>query len=688
MATKLPGSDAFTNTPAYGNYPDLYCRTAPFGAVAETFSGYGLTPTVGQLHSGFFGVGGNVVADSFRAAGVKDQVSGLADKRLAAFVFRNLVTSAEVEAAVSFRADQQLGSAGTTPGDGFVCAVVGARIQGTPTLSSPAAVFTARADWPSGYYFLLANDASPTGFRFFLVKVASGTGAVLASTTATSQTAYALAIKYPTRISLKVEDDGAGGVDLSGYWTTSSAVRIGAWGFESGGGTTYPGETRLILTANDPSASTPHTGAGRCAFGVNTERGDGSTWGVANLVDYFEVSQVSDGTILVRDEWLRSEGRFTADVVASFATGKNLGQAWYGDRFFNDDNDRLDRNTESAGTDLARHAPSPTNTNEDGGGLFLSTRQAAAGDAQRRTVRMQWTANQAGMELGVWLRYGKTITNPTEGPSATDLAASSYAGHQGYLFLLTNTSGTSWTIELWRYTDTGRAKLAESSLGASGPFDETIDFEAVNDGGQVKLTATWTPGAFVWTNFANGASSGALGIPASVFDASSDRILSGFGEGYWIAGLTTQTVDVVSWTEETPTITGTGGGDNQPSVTLHDELYQSTGTLTIPATWPVALVDDGYRTVQAYTESLHLHTIPREAIRGRVWEVPLAGLDETDRDDLRAFWRAHRGPVRAFDWTEPLTGDAVKVLLLLPRLTTTKEGPDLYSSKVTLIEVR
>ena len=71
-----------------------------------------------------------------------------------------------------------------------------------------------------------------------------------------------------------------------------------------------------------------------------------------------------------------------------------------------------------------------------------------------------------------------------------------------------------------------------------------------------------------------------------------------------------------------------------------------------------------------------------------VLEVPLAGLDETDRDDLRTFWRAHRGPVRAFDWTEPLTGEAVKVLLLLPRLTTTKEGPDLYSSKVTLIEVR
>lgn len=644
MAQYLPAEDSFDASvgPA-GGFSCLYFRALPWdadGISPPTGTGLEMTPgpVDSHIYSGWWGVGGatNAVMTGTRTGG----------QRHGCFIFRStIVENVEVSALVRtiFSDSTSTQTRSRYGAQAIGCRIRGGNHDGTDPQQDE------ETESIDGYWFIrgVNTDSSASGFRWLLVRVNAGTLTVLAQdpTHPTLYTIDGMGQGAPTGLRMTAETVGST-VELRCYWTP--------YYLPTGLGRLRPGTEYLVLSYDDSSASRiDETGRIGLMSGLDYTTGGFDS---APTFDYLQAIDLTNSALLFRDEFTR-RNQFEAlsvNKVGSF-TGRSLAQQFYRD-LWGATGYRLGTPVypdEATATAIRITATDVTNGSSV---YFLSQREADDNKAQDRSI--SFFLESTGTIGTVARRVEVALRESGSAPTAT------IAFYRGYIAraLRDDTSGSA-TVTLFR-RQTGTAafeQLATASASialdtwktlrfsvedVTGPnfgHPDTPQLKVYLDATQVVLVAPSSPILGVFFD-ANG----------TVWDETAARIGSGNGEGFGVLMPTsgTRAIRLDAWAQGGTATPGTTPEDEQVSIAVGAESDGATGTLTIPADWPVREVVERYVRVHRF-ESGHSYRNARALDGRQVWEIEAAAQDVDDLDALRAFYDSHKGVEIPFTWTTP-----------------------------------
>lgn len=554
---------------------------------------------------------------------------------------------------------------------------VGARLSGG-TLTD-AGTSTAHLLGGDGYYFLVLCSAT-SGVQYQIVRVNAGTVTRLAQTPTgdgaftANTTPYAtwLAGNATKTMRLNVFTNGST-VELRAY------VKVGS------------APDTLVLTYDDSSGSRI-TAAGRCGFLSSNEAASGGSTARCYPIHYFRVRTYA-GAIVFNDDWFRLCLTGAASVLRTFtglvfptygttfgADGRDLSSGWFGDlRSDSGFQSKLSRSSDR----LLLDSSSTVKT-----GYYLSQRYADDPRDQDRQIDFEFATGGPGVSAlvrgaGIVLRGTATAagTEPDAGYlleaqlDEDSLTAAVYLSRivDGELTTIarkvsgvTITRGTIYTL-----------RLRVETLSVPDPLSGFAKLRAYLDGTQIQLVA------------ASPVASGVLVLSdGTVHDQSSDRVKSGYGEGFYVrskAGATAH-VYVDAWA------VGVGAADpdgeeTQATIAIDAEDVNADGTFPVAYDWS-AEQDDSLVTVDHKLElDYHYVGAAAQATR-RALRLGCAAATSAEMASLTTFWE-ERGREVPFTFTWPdgttslarFTMDALKSQMLSP------VSPGVHSWEASLEEV-
>jgi hypothetical protein len=669
MTQLWPATDSFGSGPTSAPPSPLayYVRLVPWSTDpvhASGGTGFGYSSTVfatrGQLYNGWFAQQGPTPGASVAPAACNTGFSALTTPRPSGFLLRSQ-SFVDVTVTASYQVQSSDPAYIVANGATFM-AGVGARVRGGSTQGSTI------DDWRllggDGYWMLeICDTGGGLGRKFVLVRVNSGTVTRLAESPVGASTFDAvttIAASTPRQISIQVEDE-SGDVRVIGRWRrhTSSADEV-------------------VLNVLDSSGSKlTSTGRVGVMLGSEYQRTTSPVRTVAPCMNWWTIDDGTD--VLFREEWQRLVPTLCHQRDPSFSSGnqservgRSLMSAWYGD-------------AQTFGTAVI---PSPSSDNL----TFLpntdlwSFSQRRAEDARRqdRSIvgRFDSTglANAAVRGFGIIVRATQTGTSPT----------SCY-----YTRVTYDDVTTASQVELRRVSVDGDKVIARKtglSLGldadilhrvviytrapdtTNGPAVIVVELGGV----AVALVPAAVP--------VSGVSVSATGV---VTDASSNRVLSGWGEGFRVfaASANPRSMILDTWSQ------GVDAGPDevlprdQETINVLPEYSTTVGTLTLPTETDIRVVPAA-STIRHDLDSDHVYMSEMHAERP-AWEVAIVGMTDAQKATMLDLIEDARGVQGAVNWTAPgATPRAVVVHFVEDSIEIEQAGsPDLWSMRFTLREL-
>ena len=650
-------------SPHYGGRFAQYIGLVPTTGTGEPYS-YGL------LHDGYSVIGDRKAA-FYSSVGTSSDVYSV--------MTRDVIASGSIHTAV-FRLHSVSGAAKIS--SDFNEWSLFARVQdGTLAGSGTTAV---RYSDVTAYQFRMYLDGAL--MKFQVRKLVSGTPTVLGLTIPVS--AADLDLASGTSLGLVLIVSG-----------TSSPVSITTYGYlasASGAPLSLVNIHTGALAISD--VSSPITADGRAGFGMGTAR----SFSVGTGIDTCKLFAVNTAlnAALWRDEWVRHAQLSTLAVGPdSLSTSGRSLQAWFNHDQFGIGAPYLTRDSSNERVSLSVGS----STNE---AIFCTClRPADSTTVQHRKATFELrnvahTSNGAG--IGVYMRPGSGLESATGELGFTTV--------QGYAAICKHTtSGDVYTVSMYRY-DTGyaNAKIAEYSVSAPGtgaepfPLGAEFDFslEAYptdNQGGYPDASVTlkcYIDDVQVVLESVTGAPAGiSVNAAGTVTDAGSTRVMGGPGEAIFHAGHTgADGIWIDDWTQAT---LHTEGSDppEQPTAPFDDEGTASTSldTVVTPA-WSVDVEYDA-TPISIQFESGARYTAPRHTdsvgalLARRTYTLTSPPLTLAERDAVHDFFLARGGTEDAFNFTDPRTGETVKVHFVEPSMPANKLAPGTHKVSLVLEEL-
>lgn len=140
-----------------------------------------------------------------------------------------------------------------------------------------------------------------------------------------------------------------------------------------------------------------------------------------------------------------------------------------------------------------------------------------------------------------------------------------------------------------------------------------------------------------------------VGLDATRLTRAAVEVLSLEPVGLDATRFTRQALEILAW--ETIPAGGTTEAE-QLSIPVSTECDGVTGTLTLPADWPVREIHERYVVVHPF-ESGHRYRNARALGKRRIWEIEADAQAVAETDTLRAFFDSHDGTEIPFTWTTP-----------------------------------
>jgi len=177
----------------------------------------------------------------------------------------------------------------------------------------------------------------------------------------------------------------------------------------------------------------------------------------------------------------------------------------------------------------------------------------------------------------------------------------------------------------------------------------------------------------------------------TVTDGSTNQITSGPDEGF-VLSATDPTGGDILVDEFNPAGPGSGGPgtggtleQDMLSVAVSAQSDGATGTLSVPADWPVTEeVEWGQIEHRFETDRSYKAVLGGEA--RYTWEIVARAQDVAEMATLRAFFNSHRGTEIPFTWTPP-GKSAITVHFAEPSLFSGLAGPGVATYKFVLEKV-
>lgn len=624
MTEIVPQSDTFTEESTHlGDIHSGYARIVAW--TTDSSSGDSNVCAAGNLHNGYFQGGGTLaIGTTGRFAAAQHASAGAAD--LLGFVWRPFY-AVRAKARLAFRWKRVSGSVTAVE---FRRAAVGVRLQ-----SHGSYVNTAGSEAVSGgdgYWLVARNVASQPGAKFYLLRVNSGTVTKLTESSVVDVSTWSLG----TGMWMYVTVSNSGGNPVLRCRRSPSAR-------EAVDGTV---EVDCFAAGDytDTSGSKITT-AGRCGFALTRP-----TTGSATLADWFEVTDVASGEVVLRDEWLRANylvGALTS-ADANSRTGRNLQPIFAGDVGGSSSN----RIARDSGNNRVKN--DGTNTAIAGACSLRASHESI----QRRSLSVQFPGGGSYVDVLTMDVRGKDLHAPTGANtrsyrleltmrvSPVDTIVRVYSVSGGVATQLAQiVSGYNTSAHVW--------EIDVQNVGGATAYDGVPHIVVRKD--STALT-NWTLSAVP------GISQLSTG---AIVDARSSAILTGWEQGFSYAASsgTSNRVYLDSWTDLASLPTAE---DDLPSATVSGELDGMTGTLSVPLSWPVETVP-GWPSLRHEYDSDHAQAFATGSRERRTWKVQAKAAKDSEVATLRSFYGSHGCEV-PFTWVLP-SGETVHGVFLTQDLT-------------------
>lgn len=642
MTQVLPASDAFASgVVPYCDFIAKYLRLRVSTAGADATTGFGITFTLGSLgslHASLRSISTQVFSEIAPgpAAITVNNPTGAPTGQM----FREEIAG-DVRAQIVFHIAAIGGL--VNPNGYFKYAWVGARINATTQVGTAP---TQSHENGRGYWFALNSAGSANTAKWQLIR-RDNTGNLL-TVLAQSAAPFSLGtlqISGPRMMRIEVTDVGA---DVRIRCFTAASLPSG--GIPPGN----PAEVE-IFDFTDSSAS-KITAAGRCGFVSSLEL----TVGVVKHVQLIDSFRIDVGAALyMLDEFARVKSDMLATVTGAFGiSGADLGCDWAGGvgsalglKAF--------RSTSGTWTNRLHFigsTPLGTTASETIGGYLLSVRASPDAKSQHRSVVLVFESTGSApthRAVGIFVRA-------SGGGEATAPAS-------GYLCEVSLTGAAVATLKVYRLQGANQVLIAQvtGTISCTQDAEHTLDFEVHNLAGASGQPDTAAVMTAKWDTVQQTLVSVHLGVIANagiIYDKSTQRVLSGLGEGirvYLPDGTRKTYVD--TWAQQTLVNPGQTPNQDQASIAFLSETFNHSGqTLTFPLAWGVR--EERPRVVDKYRyEDGHKYRRSRYGRLRRVWSVHALALSDAQRNTLRTNWRDHNGCEKAFSWKPPIETAAVKV---------------------------
>jgi len=637
-----------------------------------------------HLYSGhFYGDYASAYAGPFSAKNKVAVATGV-DANLYGWTFRNLVQGA-VDVSALFKVILQ--------GPPFLYGSVrhigiGARISGA--ISNPDSQALEALNATDGYWFVRgAGEGDPTGpngttgnYRYYLLRCISGVITLLAQST---PGAYAdISDGRYVKLRMSVVNDASTNVEIVCY------AKIG-------------NESEAVVLAYTDSSGSKITTAGRVAFATTGEQhavGTSESLAAHGCV-WFQCKNYAGSTLYFRDEWERTklsdgllvQGRnYNAGDYPG--EGYSLACGWTGDLYSCMTNAGtvtskwLDYNSSPAGTVFVQKDELRTEFNYTA--FFWHQRPATSPTDQHRSIDVQWPT-----KVGTGIRTARLCLRESGSDYVKDTPMK-----RGYLFnVARDDSDDTVIVQLQRrhngspsaITIGGNVTTETITEGvtyelqmevinvASGPIGEenAVRIKCYIDGVQVVFNQL-TPPIDGITVQGDG----------TVYDETSNRVTSGFGEGFGVnmsSALCDDTDQIIFNDFE---VGGSAGDstlpEDQVGIAIADEADGGTGTLLVPADWPVEMTSE-FRVLRHEFEADYTYTASRAPFQRRRWRLTARAIELVDRNALLTFWNAH-GVETPFAWTTD-EGESVTVHFVDDAMATALINPAIYNFDFELEEL-
>lgn len=651
MANAWPAVESFdAGASPYGTHPNRYIRFRPHGA-SESYSGVGVSNfgPISAHHGMLFAR--NATNRASTHAG-----PGFVGTDVVVSVVERSIYQADGEAYL----DASLVTISGAPSPDSVRGIfVWARVTGG-TLTVPGAnpQYTEFYEEPDGIFF--ADVKLPGGARrLILGYCSSGAVSILGNVPLSNFETAPVSSTVPIR-RMRIVCSG----------TTVTAYRAAPGGtspmFDPVLGATED-EVFSIASGSWPSA------AGRWGFGMQVFKTDAFGWQGGVDASTFVVRDDTGATIF-RDEFRRalpSASRVETDQTGAF--GHSLMQAWTGDGA------GLTNTLPSVGH-LARSSSLIT-MGVDTSALYGTVGQfygwhiwqsPAASAQQRRSVVMTLTGPDP-VEGGIFLRGSFLLVPPFGYPdlkSRANIGSAALDYRKGGYLAAVEYDGADFLLRILHYepnTSIGYVPttIATADLGAAGVSSGVsfvLDFEARNFGPDVFGSSAFVAlrvkiNSAVITTTAEIPE--ILIVDDWVLDIRTVATSSGVCEGVFFRSSAYGTGRLIfdSWTAETLSDPPAPSGGSQATIPSYPETEGATGTLEVSVSWDIELlIADSV--LRFETEHGRMMTSPRYSAEAERYRFTAPALPRAERVAFEEFFAAH-GYAVPFNWTNPLTGEAV-----------------------------
>lgn len=604
-----------------------------------------LAPGNYHLWSAFFGSPGGPVGKTTRVA-VCSPFGG-------PFVYRPFVDD-DCEVSMSFRVQGWLsGSDVPSSTSGWLRwrFVLGARVQDWT-------ITTTTMTDPSGYWFSFTREAGVSGaMKWRLYRTNGSTETELDSETLSDLAA--LQITDSREMRMRVE-------------TTAGNVRIRCY-------STLDGLETEIFDVTDSSGS-KITDNGRCSFeigGVKDWTASSVThyWGEA--VEWFQITNLA-GDVQFRDEWRRI---FTDNSAVPNDIHPHIGTTVIETDSGDLKGFHLDCHfgTDAGGTvDLFSTGVHRLLWDSASSEAYwaASASDVVAGDASKvhgyPCLRKSTSNVYHDRRLLVrFMSHGYSASTTTRMAAVgvrvsaarpADSAPFSWNFKSGYFYQIhtQDSSGVGNVALIRRINNTDTLIAFKGSL-THGTSYKLIRLLVQNTGGTSATTGTvmlsmFLDGVQVVPTPFNGAT---VDTDGNIYDTSSDRILTGWGEGlqmrcpYAVTDYT-PLISIDSW--DVGSIIPPAATDDAASIEMSTECDGSTGTLSTPVDWPIEEVEL-YRIGGQRYDSGHTQRVPLSDIPRRAWKCTTAAATTSEKSTLLSFYASHNGCEVPFTWESPRDGN-------------------------------
>lgn len=670
------GSPAYDTATLCGTYVRFLGWTSD-PAYGSGGTGYTTTPwtKLGKLYSGHWGTAPTATDPTKTPATVTTE--GLVGTDVGTvfptgFAMRDY-SAADVRVSMAFSVKTNFASLSA----GAFYIGVGARLSGGTI--TDAGTSTAHLLGGDGYYFVAMSRAE-SGVQYQLLRVNSGTVTRLAQTPTGNPAVGGNGTPYAT-------------------WYASNAVKVLRLNAYTNGGTVElrayvkVGSAADTLTLSyDDSSGSRITAAGRCGFLCSNEHVVTGNIARTFPIAYFRIRTYA-GEIIANDDWQRISPSACAAVSRTFtgtvfptygttfgANGIDLSSGWYGDlRGVSTYQSRLSRSSDR----LLLNSSSASKT-----GFYLSQRPANDTRAQDRQITFEFGTGGPGV-TGL-IRSAGVLLRATALTAGTDPSS-------GYLLeaRLEEDTLTS-SVYLYRYSGSGAVetiarklsgvtftrgteydlRLHVETLALPDPLNGTAVLKAYLDGAQIELVANGTGAAGV-TVFSSG----------TVHDASSLRVLAGYGEGFYVRSKVGATAHVYidEWAVGVGD-PGESGEETQASIEVPAEDVSRSGTFATPYDWSSEQLD-GLVTIDHQLELDYRYVGVAAESKRRTLRFGCKAATSSEIDTLLTFWEAQRGREIPFTFTWP-DGTTSYARFTMDELVIRSVTPDVSEWEASVEEVR